>query len=471
MFHTFLKPHRSSLLANTTSPQKLFALLKVLPTATSAQNRPPLAWVFVIDGSGSMREKFGGSTKIEIAAAAARRILDDHRISPDDLISIIEFDDKARVLSPLSPLGDGAIAHAALDKLHRFQGGTQMGEGLQSALNELARLRTDVHIAKRVLVLTDGETSDAPRCLRQTTQFLNMNAPLITLGVGDKYNESLLGDLSERSQGRPYHLGNSEDLHRVLEDEVDSSTREVLGEVQMKVQSVRGATLNSVTRVYPHLSEVASVNAAGANAAGANAGENNAAGAIDETAFALGNIVAGDYSVWTLEFTIAGLARPLGGARLAQIVLSGREGAQQTQGETLELGVSFDDDQSATTVVDSEVLGYVQQRNADRLMRDASQLAATDATAAQQKLQVALNMTRQVGNIPLTKTLEIAMEELARTGTLSSGRRKTVMFSGRTRTMSMPSARAGQASGQNVDMTKTDATIPDEAAIRRLTEG
>ena len=308
-----------------------------------------------------------------------------------------------------------------------------------------------------------------------------MNAPLITLGVGDKYNESLLGDLSERSQGRPYHLGNSEDLHRVLEDEVDSSTREVLGEVQMKVQSVRGATLNSVTRVYPHLSEVASVNAAGANAAGANAaganaaganaGENNAAGAIDETAFALGNIVAGDYSVWTLEFTIAGLARPLGGARLAQIVLSGREGAQQTQGETLELGVSFDDDQSATTVVDSEVLGYVQQRNADRLMRDASQLAATDATAAQQKLQVALNMTRQVGNIPLTKTLEIAMEELARTGTLSSGRRKTVMFSGRTRTMSMPSARAGQASGQNVDMTKTDATIPDEAAIRRLTEG
>ena len=140
------------------------------------------------------------------------------------------------------------------------------------------------------------------------------------------------------------------------------------------------------------------------------------------------------------------------------------------RGETLDLSVSFDGDQTATTVVDSEVLGYVQQRNADRLMRDASQLAATDANGAQQKLQAALNMTRQVGNISLTKTLESAMEELAKTGTLSSARRKTVMLSGRTRTMSIASPRAGQASGQNVDATKTDAPIPDEAAIRRLTE-
>ncbi|HVF84617.1 MAG TPA: VWA domain-containing protein [Abditibacteriaceae bacterium] len=446
MLHVFFKPHRSHLAAATKAPQKIFALLKVIPQVATIPARAACAFIFVLDASGSMNDRLdstrSGSSKLQSAVEAARSLLDDESLRAQDKVSIIAFSDTARVLLPLSVLGDGARARAALDTLTRSSGGTQLGEGLRAAWEELMR-QNDAHAANRVLVLTDGETADEALCREMAPQFGSQNIPIVAVGVGQSYNENLLGDLSEATQGRPYHLNETDELREVLQGEARLSSREIVTNVQLEVRAVKGVRLESATRVYPSLSDVA----------------------LSSTRpLRLGNIASGDYSVFVLEFAVEGLSRPAGRARLAQLLLSGQT-ASDVERQSMapqELFVSFTQDASATTQVDAEVLGYVQQKNADRLVRDAMVQAKRDAKTATRSLHQALEITRRLGNAPMTKMLQDAVDELQQTGTLSSNRRKTVSLGGRTRTVAVTLAQTPQ-SGQSIH------NIPDEAEIRRLT--
>lgn len=450
MLHVFFKPHRAHLAAATEAPQKIFALLKVIPQIGVASARAACAFVFVLDASGSMNDRLdgnrsGSSSKLQSAVAAARSLLDDENLSAQDKVSIISFSDTARVLLPLSPLGDGARAHLALDTLTRSAGGTKISEGLRAAWEELMR-EESAPAANRVLVLTDGETADEALCREMAPHFAAQNIPIIAVGVGQSYNENLLGDLAEATQGRPYHLNEADELRDVLHVEARLSSREVVTDVQLEVRAVKGVRLESATRVYPSLSDVA----------------------LSSTRpLRLGNIASGDYSVFVLEFAVEGLSRPSGRARLAQLLISGQS-ASSVERQSMapqELTVLFTEDANATTLVDAEVLGYVQQKNADRLVRDAMTQAKRDAKTAARSLNQALEITRRLGNAPMTKMLQGAVDELQQTGTLSSGRRKTITLGGRTRTVAvtLPQSPQSAQSGQSVD------NLPDEAEIRRLT--
>ncbi len=442
MLHVFFKPHRAYLAASTAAPQKIFALLKIIPQVQQTSARAACAFVFVIDSSGSMDDRVGSSSKLESAVSAVRSLLGGENLQAEDKVSIIAFSDAARVLLPLSSLGDGALARAALDDLTHSSGGTRLSEGLRAAWNELLREDTS-HNANRVLVLTDGETSDETLCREMAPHFGAQNIPIVAVGVGDSYNENLLSDLADTTQGRPYHLNQTEELRGVLQSEARLTAREVVTDVQLEVRAVKGVRLESVTRVYPSLSDVA----------------------LSSTqALRLGNIASGDYSVFVMEFVVEGLPRPVGRARLAQLLISGQNasGAPRQEIAPQDLTVSFTEDASATTAVDAEVLGYVQQKNADRLVRDAMIGAKRDAKTAQQKLHQAMEITRRLGNAPMTKMLQDAMDELQTTGTISSNRRKTVTLGGRTRTVAITLPQNLQA-GQSVD------NLPTEAEIRRLT--
>ena len=440
MIHLVLKPHRESLQAGTTDLQKLFVLLKVIPAAQLSRVRPPLALAVIVDTSGSMREGARGASKLERAMAATDAILSDSRLSENDLISIVQFDDVARVICPLSPLGDRKSARVALQKLDDYSGGTQIGQGLLAARHELGRIEQG-GVATRVLLLTDGETFDAPQCRAAAAQLADINAPLVPIGVGDEYNEELLRDLAEIGRGRPYHLSEMERLGEIFQIEVSNSMREAITDLKAQVQTVAGVALDSVTRVYPDLAEM-QVTTTG-----------------DKTrAVALGNVRTGDYTVFVLELSLQGRARSGGRARLAQLQLSGATpgASDAVQSNVHDIVVSFSGEQSAIEAVDDEVLGYVQQRNADRLVQNALKLAPNDREAARTALQSALELTRRIGNPENTRLLQNSLDELEDRGTLSSQTRKTIALETRTRTIKTQSADAL-------------SDVPDDDEIRRLT--
>jgi len=465
MLNLMFRPHRAALKSGSTDEQKLFAMLKVIPKGEVAGARPPLSIALVIDTSSSMREfadqeraaamirseglhvqheaTEDGSrpavdlslpTKLDRAIQAARTLINDARLSPDDNVAVIHFDDNARSLLPLSPLSRKQAALEAADSLRNYSGGTHMAKGLKCAERELSGLPSSV--AKRVILLTDGQTFDEEECRPLAGGFAESNTPLNAIGVGVEYNEDLLRDLAELSQGRPYHLAQMGQLGDILNDEIGSSVREVVTDLQATVSTVKGVKVSAVTRVYPSLAEV------------------SASGSI----YRLGNVAAGDYTVFIFELTVSGMARPPSRVRIAQLGLTGHVPGLGRREELPpeDLFIAFTPDERQVAEVDAEVLGYVQQKNLDRMVQDAVKVAGTDAAKARQTLQAAVGMTQRIGNPAMTRILENALNELNQSGTISVGTRKTVALGGRTKTV------------------KTGATVPLEGLpsnedIRKMT--
>ena len=410
MLTIVLHPHRTSLLAGTAEPQKLFAMLKMIPDLEATGTRAPLAFAIVIDTSGSMREasNLQQVTKLDQAIQAAHKLVDDSHLLPTDKVTIIHFDTEAAALLPLTVVAQRQVLHQAIDSLRDHSGQTFMGKGMACAQEQLCDLSPST--VKRVLLLTDGATKQEGECRRLAGQFAENNTPII----------AIMRDLAAAGQGRPYALENMGQFQYILDEELGSSVQEVITDMQAKVAQVKGVALTSVTKVFPSLSEVS----------------------LESQPFRLGNIVAGKYTVFILEFTVEGLARPTSRVRIAQVSLGGSVPGLGKHEEFApqDLLVTFSNDEAAVAVVDPEVLGYVQQKNVDNLIQKAMGQATVNAGQARQTLQVAAGMTQRIGNAAMTKVLNNALEELNKSGTISAGTRKTVALGGRTKTVMTGSA-------------------------------
>jgi Ca-activated chloride channel family protein len=241
----------------------------------------------------------------------------------------------------------------------------------------------------------------------------------------------------------------------VLQLEVQTSTREVVTDAVARLELVRGARLDSITRVYPSLAEISLHGRAQSTF-------DDSRGAAQSLTLRLGNIPSGDFTVFALEFTIEGLARPASRARLGRMSLRGYTlGSEELiETEPQDLVVTFTADEDAVTDVDMEVLGYVQQKNIDSLVQEAVEHAGNDSIKARRTLQQALGLTQKLRNAPMTQMLQSALDELDRTGKISSNTRKSVALGNRTRTVKIGAPGTPGASSNG---------IPSEEEIRRLT--
>src|SRR3954447_2749487 len=122
MLNVNLKSHRPYLRASA-GGQKLFLMLKLLPTPEAAKARPDISVAVVVDTSGSMREPapgttpeivrtdpvtvdgktynatFRGASKLDVAMDAGRKLVESEHLQDADRISLIHFDDRADVLA------------------------------------------------------------------------------------------------------------------------------------------------------------------------------------------------------------------------------------------------------------------------------------------------------------------------------------------------------------------------------------
>lgn len=444
MLKIIWKPHRNSLKAGSGDAQKVFAMLKMIPDAQAAASRPPLALALVIDTSASMQSYAdqneaktlaqqtgaqgrsssvdGGSyssydmnlpTLLDQAIQAAHIMVDDERLAPSDTISIIHFDDEARTLVPLTPVSQRGALHGAIESLRDFAGGTRMAQGLRCALAEMNRLPPET--AKRAIVFTDGAAFDEEQCSELLPSFAQTNTPIISIGFGEEYNAELMRQMADMTQGRPYHVREITDMGAVLGEEIGKGVNEVVTDLKASISSVKGVSVNGVTRVYPNLADV-------------NPGEKP---------LRLGNIEKGDFTVFIFELTVEGVERPPSRVRISQLGLTANApGLNRVQEFAPEnLFIEFTTDEAAIAAVDPEIIGYVQQKNVGRLVEDAVRIATIDASRAGQTLQVAAGMTQRLGNAAMTQMLTNAMDELNASGTISVGTAKTVQLGLKTKTI------------------------------------
>ena len=455
MLSVDIRSHRPYLRASA-GGQKLFLMLKLLPSPEAAKARPNVSVAVVVDTSGSMREPapgtttelvrtdpvtvdgktynatYRGASKLDVTMDAVHKLVESEHLQDVDRVSLIHFDDQADVLaSETVGQGRGRLADA-IDRLRDYSGGTQMAPGLRDAEGEL---RDQEGATRTVLLLTDGLAIDEEACRDAASALAGLKARIIALGVGEEYNEDLLADLASATGGKPYDFRDMTVLPEIFDAELGAATRQVVSDVEATVKTVRDVKVVSATRVYPSL----------------------AALDASKAPLQLGSLEAGDHTVFILELDVP--ERPAVRARLAQIGVTYRVPGEGYHGEVppIDVTVEYTTDEALASSVDPEVMGYVQQRNVESLVRQATQQAETNPEQAAKTLRIARSMTQRLGNRGMTVALGKAEDELRSRGTIAIGTRKTIKLGARTQTMKV---------GPGDDVPQN---IPSQDDIRRLT--
>jgi Ca-activated chloride channel homolog len=449
-----LTPHRGYLRAapeGSQETQKLFLLAQLTPQAGTA--RAPVALTFVVDTSGSMREKVqGGRNKLELVTQALSNLLQSPDLDDKDQLSIVRFDDDASTVTPLT--NNRSQVARGIEDLRKYSGGTMMGLGMLEALTNTGGSQVN----RRVMLLTDGATFDEDACRAVTGTYVAQHITVTSIGVGNEFNEDLMGEISDRTGGKVIHVvaqgANppasvlASDLPQVLSSEFSRAAKEVITNLEFTLRGVKGVTLDRVTRVYPFLAEIEMARFEGGAKASA------------------GNLESGDQTAFLFELTLP--PRPAVKVRIAQIGLTFDVPGEGTRGEIppLDIVVEFTFDENQTAQVNSEVMGYVQQRNLEGLVKQAAQEAQSNPAQAAKTLEIARQMTVRLGNSAMTVALDQAKSELEQNKTIQAGTAKTIKMGAKTQTIKIGGG--GPTPGVQ---TAGDGgpSLPSDEEIRRIT--
>jgi uncharacterized protein (TIGR02452 family) len=146
------------------------------------------------------------------------------RLGPQDRIALVVFDEHIETVLPLRPAGADAraAAGAALAGIGP-RGSTNLGEGWLTACGLIGREPPNERL-RRCFVLTDGQANvgivDPAELASHAAQLLALGVRTSTFGVGDDYNEALLGTLADAGGGTFHDIAKATTIPTAIAQEL-----------------------------------------------------------------------------------------------------------------------------------------------------------------------------------------------------------------------------------------------------------
>jgi Ca-activated chloride channel homolog len=158
---------------------------------------PHVALLFVLDKSGSMGAGPEGSTKLDLAKAAAIAAADV--MNPTDQVGILSFDAAWDWSLPFRAVGKGEWISEGLASL-QSDGGTDLFKAMLEAHRGIAAKQAAI---KHVIVLSDGLTDKAD--FQGLVQRMARDGITVsTVSVGNDADVKLMADIAKEGKGRGY---------------------------------------------------------------------------------------------------------------------------------------------------------------------------------------------------------------------------------------------------------------------------
>jgi Ca-activated chloride channel family protein len=377
--------------------------------------RPAVSLGLLLDRSGSME-----GAKLAHLQQAVEAVVT--ALTPEDRLAVIAFDDEVEELVPLTSLTDREGALARIRALIP-RGGTQIGQALEHGL---AALTPEAQGGRpcRLVLLTDGETwGDEAACEKAAGAARASGVPLVTLGLGEDWNESLLMRLADASGGDSHWLKAPEEMAPRFLEQVGGLKGTVARGLSLDVQLAAGVRARRVHRVRPMISEVPV-----------------APGGDRALRVPLGDLEAGAPQAILLEVELPGRAAGPFAAGRATLRYAPVGGDRTPVGADLTLECTAD---PAAVRVVAAVMNVVERVSAFRLQTRALTEAERGAVgAATRRLEAAATRLLTLGESGLAAVAREEAARLARTGTLTPAGTKTLRY-GTRRLTAAPTATIG----------------------------
>ena len=199
----------------------------VIPVEVS---RPPVNLTLVLDRSGSM-----SGNKIAKAREAAIAAL--RSLSPQDLFSLVIYDHNVQTLVPPQSTANSEWIESRIHSIGAG-GNTALFGAVSQGAAEVRKNLYDRYV-HRIVLLSDGLANVGPSSpadlARLGAALIKEGISVTTIGIGTDFNEDLMTQLAERSDGNHYFVESSRDLPRIfaaeLGDVLSVAARKVIIEI------------------------------------------------------------------------------------------------------------------------------------------------------------------------------------------------------------------------------------------------
>ena len=314
------------------------------------KSRAPMNIALVIDRSGSMQGK-----RIDEARRAAQMAID--RLSPDDIVSVVSYDDRVEVEVPATKATDRAAIKERIQRL-TARGSTAIWAGMQAGAAEVRKFKGSDRV-NRIILLSDGLANVGPS---RPEEFASLGRQLAaegitvsTIGLGLGYNEDLMSKLATAADGAHAFVQEPADIAQFLAREFDDA----LGVVAQDVEII--FTLGPGAKPLRSLGREAKIDG-------------------QRIVFKVGQIIAGAEQVLLAELEVAATSAS-GNAKLVTIDVAYRDvatGGARTQSTslTIDFGTSTQAAASLDPIVgrDVAVIHAREQRQEAIKLRDAGRI-------------------------------------------------------------------------------------------------
>ena len=216
--------------------EKSTAYVKVALTGLEMDtDRPPLNIALVIDRSGSMRGQ-----RIQQAKEAARLAV--NMLKPNDIISVIAYDNHAELLVPATKVGDGKMVQKGIQRL-RASGSTALYAGTDMGGKEVVKFLSKEFV-NRVILLSDGIANIGPSSPNELAELgkslARQGIAVSTVGLGLGYNEDLMAQLAAASDGNHSFVEHPTKLAHIMSLELNDALAVVAQDVKVKLTFPKG---------------------------------------------------------------------------------------------------------------------------------------------------------------------------------------------------------------------------------------
>jgi hypothetical protein len=218
------------------------------PTVVKSAQRLPLNIGLVIDRSGSM-----GQEPMEHAKAAAIQVIE--KLQASDYCTAVIFDTEVDVLADGMPM-TSANKLLLVQRIRTVvsRGGTDLHAGWSTCVERQLRIRHQ-ELVGRVFLLSDGHANkgitDQVVLGKTAAEYHQQGISTTTFGIGQGYNEMLMGALASNGEGNTYYISETRHIEECFSQELSQLFTSALRKTQMQIDTPAGYAV-SVVGDRPH---------------------------------------------------------------------------------------------------------------------------------------------------------------------------------------------------------------------------
>ena len=233
-----LAVHTDRRLVRSVHHSTRYALVEIVaPPAPMSHVRPRVNVAFVLDRSGSM-----GGEKIDLAKKAVIEGIE--RLASEDRFAVVMYDHVVDVVAEGRTAAYDAKQRAISDlRPVDARGNTDLGGGWLRGAEQVA-IGQDPGAVNRVLLLTDGLANhgitDPAELIRHASELRARGVSTSTFGVGDDFDERLLGGMADAGGGAFRFIRHASDIPGLIRSEVGELLEVTAKRVELRIAGPDG---------------------------------------------------------------------------------------------------------------------------------------------------------------------------------------------------------------------------------------